>query len=144
MKKIAIAADHAGFELKEFFLKNFKDVTWLDLGPANNDRVDYPDYAKKLAEAIQEKKVEGGLLICGSGIGMSIAANKCAGVRAAHVESEISARLAKEHNNANVLCLGARINAPEYALEIFNSWLKASFQGGRHQDRVVKIHNLEK
>ena len=144
MKKIGIAADHAGYDLKEFFRKNFKDVEWMDFGPASADRVDYPDFAAKLCKAISDKKIEAGLLICGSGIGMSIAANKCDGIRAAHVESEITARLSKEHNNANVLCIGSRISAPEYAIEILKSWLGATFQDGRHQDRIVKIHNLEK
>jgi ribose 5-phosphate isomerase B len=110
-------------------------------------RVDYPDYAETLSRKIAAGEAENGVLICGSGIGMSIAANKIPGIRAAVVENPIAARLAREHNNANVLCLGARFTADEYAIEIVATWLEAKFDpqagGGRHQGRIEKITKLE-
>lgn len=141
--KLAIAADHAGFELKKFLIENLSDIEWIDLGPSNKDRVDFPDYAAKLAQKVALNSPSLGVLVCGSGIGMSIAANKVSGIRAAVVESEIAARLSKEHNNANILCLGARILAPEYAKEIVRAWLNATFEGGRHSGRIEKITDLE-
>jgi len=107
------------------------------------DRVDYPDYAVKLGRKIQEGAASQGVLICGSGIGIAIAANKLHGIRAATVENPIAAKLAKEHNNANVLCLGSRFVAKEYASEIVESWLTAKFQEGRHTGRVAKISALD-
>src|SRR5690606_34839896 len=118
---------------------------WEDLGPADHSRVDYPDYAAKLAREISEGRADQGVLVCGSGIGMCIAANKFAGVRAAVVDHPSAARLAKEHNNANVLCLGARFTAPEYAKEIVEAWLNASFDANtRHAGRVEKINQLDR
>jgi ribose 5-phosphate isomerase B len=119
------------------------EVEWLDLGPASSDRVDYPDYAAAVSRAILDGKASCGVLVCGSGIGMSIAANKFPGIRAAHAESEAAGRLAKQHNNANIICVGARLSAPEYARSIVNAWLTAQFEGGRHEDRVKKITALE-
>lgn len=148
MKKneILIASDHAGFDLKQALQKSMTSYTWTDLGPSSPLRVDYPDFAEKLAKKIVKDNCAG-ILICGSGIGMSIAANKIDGIRAAVVENTTSARLAKEHNNANVLCLGARFLAPEYAAEIIEAWLSASFDpkesGGRHEARIAKIKLLE-
>ena len=141
--KVAIGADHAGFELKQHLIAELSDVEWLDLGPSSSDRVDYPDYAAAVCRAILEGKAASGVLVCGSGIGMSIAANKFPGIRAAHAESEAAGRLAKQHNNANVVCVGARLSAPEYACSIVNAWLSAQFEGGRHEDRIKKITVLE-
>lgn len=143
-KKLAIASDHAGFELKEFVKKEFPEFIWFDLGPTNTNRVDYPDFAKSACEKLLNDNLDGAVLICGSGIGMSIAANKIHGIRAAVVESKDAARLSKEHNNANVLCIGARLTKPSYAKELIISWINANFEGGRHSDRVKKIADLEK
>jgi ribose 5-phosphate isomerase B len=147
-KRVLIAADHAGVELKAEIQKRLPDWQWEDLGPADSGRVDYPDYARKLTDDLVAGKAPQGVLICGSGIGMSIAANKVDGIRAALVENPSSARLAREHNDANVLCLGSRFLAPEYAAEIVETWLKTPFVGeaggGRHQGRIDKIAQLEK
>lgn len=150
--RIAIASDHAGKNLKDFLVKNLTDVEIKDLGPANTDSVDYPDYAALVCQDIQKKNVELGILVCGSGLGMSIAANKFDGIRAAHVESSYTAQLAGEHNRANVLCIGERITAAPYALAMVNAWLQAEFGGvnastdakARHQKRIDKIASLEK
>ena len=140
---LLIASDHAGFELKRELQKLLKDITWTDLGPTTADRVDYPDFAVQLGETVAASQAAAGVLICGSGIGMSIAANKVPGIRAALVENASAARLAREHNNANVLCLGSRFLAPEYAAEIVQAWLAAQFIGGRHEGRLEKISKLE-
>lgn len=140
---IAIASDHAGVHLKEFLVEHLKEIKFHDLGPNSTDSVDYPDYAEKACLEIKEGKVDRAILICGSGIGMSIAANKIRGIRAAHVESVLTARLAAEHNRANVLCIGERITAPHHALEMVNAWLHATFAGARHERRIEKIHKLE-
>lgn len=146
---VLIASDHAGFEMKEALKKLLPGVTWKDLGPANADRVDYPDFAAKLGREIARNGGSSarGVLICGSGIGVSIAANKIGGVRAALVANPVAARLAREHNDANVLCLGARFVAPEYGAEIIQAWLSATFDaaagGGRHAVRIEKIQKLE-
>jgi len=141
-KKIAIAADHAGIQLKAFLIKEVKDVEFVDFGPNSPESVDYPDFAKKACEAVQKKECERAVLVCGSGIGMSIAANKMKGIRAAHVESAFTAQLAAEHNNANVLCLGQRITGEAHALAAVKAWLGAKFEE-RHQKRIDKIHGLE-
>lgn len=143
-KKLAIASDHAGFVLKEFLRQSMTAVDWIDEGPASADRTDYPDYAAKVAQAVARGDVEQGILVCGSGIGMCIAANKVNGVRAAVVESEQSARLSRAHNDANVLCLGARLIAPDHATKIIQAWLDTPFEGGRHAERIRKINELEK
>jgi ribose 5-phosphate isomerase B len=144
-KPILIASDHAGIELKAAIQKAVKDVTWKDLGPVGTGRVDYPDFAKLLAEEISAGRADRGVLICGSGIGMSIAANKVPGIRAAVVENPVAARLSREHNDANVLCLGSRFIAPEYGAEIVETWLNTKFSGDeRHQNRIRKIAELEK
>jgi ribose 5-phosphate isomerase B len=150
--RIAIASDHAGKSLKDFLLNNIFDGIVEDFGPTNTDSVDYPDYAAKVCEAIQNKHSDIGILVCGSGIGMSISANKFAGIRAAHVESTFTAQLAGEHNRANILCLGERITAPPYALAMVKAWLTAEFGGAnaspdakaRHQRRIDKIQAQEK
>lgn len=142
-RALAIASDHAGFPLKEYLKREFPGIDWKDQGPSTPDRVDYPDFALKVARQVAGAKVPAGVLICGTGVGMAMASNKIRGVRAAVVESELAARLSREHNNSNILCLGARILAPEYAKEILKAWLNARFEGGRHEARVRKIAELE-
>lgn len=140
-KKIAIASDHAGFQLKsrviEFLQKAGHEV--LDLGPENADRVDYPDFGYKLAEAIRDGKAPCGIAICGSGIGISIAVNRYKGLRAALAHDVTSAKLSRLHNDANVLALGARLIGEETALECVDVFLKTEFEGGRHAGRVEKL-----
>jgi ribose 5-phosphate isomerase B len=143
--RVLIASDHAGFELKEALKRVLREYEWDDLGPRSAERVDYPDFAETLARRIAAGDALQGVLICGSGIGMCIAANKITGIRAAVVESVTSARLSREHNDANVLCLGARFLAHEYAAEIAKTWLDTPFSAdARHQKRIDKIMALEK
>ncbi len=142
MPKFAIASDHAGFQLKKFLLQEIKEVTFVDFGPSSLDPVDYPDFAEKACRAVISGQCEKAVLICGSGIGMSIAANKLPGIRAAHVESSYTAQLAAQHNNANVLCLGERITGAHHALAAVRAWMNAKFEP-RHQTRIDKIHQLE-
>ncbi len=137
-KPLLIAADHAGFELKELLKKARPNIEWEDLGPANTDRVDYPDYAYKLAERVS-KDGSRGVLICGSGQGMMIGANRFQKVRAALAWIPEIAKLARTHNDANVLCLAARFTTPEAAVEILDIFLNTEFEGGRHADRVTKL-----
>lgn len=142
---LAIASDHAGFELKAALIKALPNYTWKDLGPSNADRVDYPDFAKTACQEVVAGRAQLAILICGSGIGMSIAANKIAGIRAALVENPIGAKLSREHNDANVLCLGARFIAAPYAQEIVEAFLNGQASTDpRHQARVKKIAALEK
>ena len=142
--KVLIASDHAGIDLKAAIQKALPEWQWADLGPIDASRVDYPDFAEKLAKKIASGEATQGILICGSGIGMSIAANKVVGVRAAVVENPVAARLSREHNNANVLCLGSRFIASEYGAEIAKVWLETSFStSGRHSARIQKITDLE-
>ena len=144
--KIALGADHAGFPLKE------KIKQWLteegqqvdDKGTLSLDSVDYPDYARKVGEEVAAKKADRGVLVCGSGIGMSIAANKVPGVRAANAHTVYEAQMSREHNDANVLTLGARVLTDEEAHSILDMWLRTKFAGGRHQRRVEKIAQIEK
>jgi len=139
--KIALAADHAGFEEKEKIKKTLDEigVEYDDLGTNSEESVDYPDYARKVAEAVSRGEYEQGLLVCGSGTGMAITANKVRGVRAAVAWNEEIARLARQHNNANVLAIGARTTPEEEIPKIIKSWFAADFEGGRHQRRVEKI-----
>ncbi len=142
---IAIGCDHGGLNLKEY-IKEFLDgkgVEYKDFGTYDSSSCDYPDIAKKVCESVVSAESEKGILICGTGIGMSIAANKIDGIRAAHVTDTYSARMTKEHNDANVICLGERITGCDLALEIVNAYLNAEFQGGRHENRVKKIMELE-
>lgn len=143
--KIAIASDHAGFEEKERLkpLLNELGIEFEDLGTVSTESVDYPDYARKVAEEVAEGKVEQGLLVCGSGTGMAIAANKVPGVRAAVAWNEEIARLAREHNDANVLSLAARYTPFEDLTKIVRAWFAAKFDGGRHTRRVEKIREIE-
>ncbi|MGB9702136.1 MAG: ribose 5-phosphate isomerase B [Candidatus Kapaibacteriota bacterium] len=142
--KIAIASDHAGFELKKELINYIKskDHQILDFGTYSNDSVDYPDFAFPAAESVAALVADYGILICGTGIGMSIVANKVQGIRAALCVDEDYAKLARNHNNANVLCLGARKTAPELAKKIIDVFLEEDFFGDRHMIRVEKIHNL--
>ncbi len=138
---IAIGCDHGGFNLKQTVMKKLEEMgeSYKDFGTYDTASCDYPDIAKKVCAAITEGECDKGILICGTGIGMSIAANKVKGIRAAHVTDTFSARMTKEHNDANIICLGERITGVEVALEIVEAYLKATFQGGRHQIRVDKI-----
>lgn len=141
MKKIVIACDRAGIELKKFLIENFKDenFTILDLGTNSQDPVDYPDYAKKVVKCILNKEAEFGVLICGTGIGMSISANRYKNIRAALCHNSLEAKLTREHNDANILCMGARIIGNETALENLKVFLNTNFDGGRHIRRIEKI-----
>ncbi len=139
-KSIIIASDHAGFLMKEkikIFLNKSK-IKSLDLGTFSEERVDYPDYAKKLALSVK-KKSSFGILICGSGIGVSIAANRFKKIRAAVCYNQISASLARKHNNANVLCLGARLISLKNVQKIVYTFISTKFEGGRHINRVKKL-----
>ncbi len=143
--KIAIGSDHAGFKLKEE-IKRFleeKGIEVVDFGTNSEERVDYPDYAIPLAESVAKGEETFGILICGTGIGMSIAANKVKGIRASLVSDVYSAHSAREHNNANILCMGGRVLGTELAKEITNAWLNAEFLGGRHERRINKIAEYE-
>ena len=143
MKKntIAIASDHAGFELKEQLAQELQQLGFEthDLGPASTESVDYPDYANALCEWVLKQPDGKGILICGSGIGMSMAANRHKGIRAALVHSGLEANLTRKHNNANVLCLGARIIGIEVAKDAVKQFVTTGFEGGRHVRRIEKL-----
>ena len=143
--KIGIGSDHGGYELKdnikEYLIENNIEV--IDYGTDSPESVDYPDFGKLVAEAVVSKEVDKGIVICGTGIGISIAANKVRGVRAALCNDSYSAKMSIEHNNANVLALGARVLGEGLALDIVNTWLNSKFQGGRHERRVNKINEIE-
>ena len=143
--KIAIAADHAGFEEKEKVKKTLDDlgVEYTDMGTNSPDSVDYPDYARKVGEAVVKGEFDKGILVCGSGTGMAIAANKVPGIRAAVAWNEEIARLSRQHNNANVLSLAARFIPDEEQAKIVKAWLETDFEGGRHERRVEKIEQIE-
>ncbi len=144
--KIALAADHAGFEEKEKVKKMLEElgVAFEDMGTYSCDAVDYPDYARKVGEAVAGGQFDRGLLVCGSGTGMAIAANKVPGVRAAVAWNEDIARLSRQHNDANVLSLPARFVPQDEIDKIVKAWLSADFEGGRHGRRVEKIEQIEK
>lgn len=145
--RVAIGVDHGGFPLKSSIISNLKSkgVEAIDMGTFNNSPVDYPDYAKAVAEAVQKGEVDRGILICGSGIGACVAANKLKGIRAGICHDTYSAHQGVEHDNMNVLCLGARIIGPELALEIVNVFLSAKFSNGeRHKRRIAKIAEIER
>ncbi|PZR13866.1 MAG: ribose 5-phosphate isomerase B [Archangium gephyra] len=145
MANIAIASDHAGFALKSELVAELGRLghTALDFGPTDTSSVDYPDFATRVTAAINEGKAPLGVLVCGTGIGMSISANKVHGIRAALCHTEFEARVTRQHNDANVLCLGQRVTGVGVALEILKVFLSASFEGGRHANRVSKITALE-
>ena len=140
-KKICISSDHAGFEIKEF-IKEFiidSNISITDLGPFINQSVDYPDFAKKVSRRVSKKKSEIGILVCGSGTGMAISANKSKGIRAAVGYNIKSTQLSRQHNNANILCLGSRLTKKKDIKKIVSIFLKTKFEGGRHKRRVKKI-----
>ena len=145
-KRIAIGSDHAGFEDKERIKRQLDrlGVEYEDVGTDSTESVDYPVYARRVAEKVVNKEVEQGILVCGSGNGMQIAANKVRGIRAALAWSEETAKLARQHNDANVLSVPARMISPEEANKVVESFLKAEFEGGRHARRVNEISDLEK
>ena len=140
MEKIVIASDHAGFELKKIFIDNSEIKSrFLDLGPFSSESVDYPDYAKKLGNRIKLKKSDVGILVCGSGTGMAISANKIKTIRAAVCYNLNSTRLSRQHNNANIIALGARLTKKRLSLKLVEVFLRTKFEGGRHLRRVRKI-----
>ena len=139
--KICIASDHAGFDLKEK-IKDFlinKNVSVIDLGPFTRKSVDYPDYAKKVAKRVLLKKSDAGILVCGSGTGMAITANKFKGIRAAQCYNKFVTILSRQHNNANIICLGSRILKSKETFSLINYFLSTKFEAGRHQKRINKI-----
>ena len=146
MMKVAIGSDHGGFELKELIYQHLQEtgVEITDFGTHNEDSTDYPDYAGKVAEAVAAGKYQRGILIWGTGIGMSIAANKVRGIRCAVVSDCFSARMARRHNDSNILALGGRVLGLGLALEIVHTWLETEFEAGRHQRRIDKITGIEK
>ncbi len=139
--KIAIGADHGGFELKQSLVAKLEDLGHevIDMGTESAASVDYPEFAEQVCAQVLDGEVHFGILVCGTGIGMSMAANKYRGIRAALCDNEYSARMSREHNNANVLCLGDRVLGKGLAENIVEVWLSASFEGGRHQRRVDKF-----
>lgn len=141
--KIGIGSDHGGYELKEFIKKEFQGkVEFKDYGTFSNESVDYPDFGQAVGEAVVKGEVERGIVICGTGIGISIAANKVKGVRCALCNDLFSARLAREHNNANVLAMGGRVIGTALAKEIVELFLETEFEAGRHSRRVEKIDEI--
>ena len=143
--KIAVGNDHAGLELKAELLVALEDAGWevQDCGTHETASCDYADYAERVCRLVASKEVDRGLLICGTGVGMSIAANKITSVRAALVGDLFSARATRAHNDSNVLCLGARVIGGGLAAEILKVWLSEPFEGGRHQRRINKVMRLE-
>jgi ribose 5-phosphate isomerase B len=139
--KFYVATDHAGLELKNWTVELLRSRGFEveDLGPYTNDRVDYPDFAKKVCEAVLADDASQGILICGSGIGMSMTANRFRGIRAALCHDAYTAEMARKHNDANVLCFGERIVGKGVAESIIDAWLHNTFEGGRHTGRVLKI-----
>lgn len=142
---IAIGSDHGGLELKEAIVKALasRGLDVDDYGTDNGESVDYPDFAEKVAGAVSRGEIKQGILVCGTGIGMSIVANKFPGVRAALATDEFMAQMAKEHNDANILVLGGRVLAEDKAVKMVNTWLDSSYEGGRHQRRLDKIAQVE-
>ena len=144
--KVIAGSDHAGLALRAEAVKVAKaaGLEVEDLGPFSGDSVDYPDYAKAVADAVTGGRARLGILVCGTGIGMSIAANKVKGVRAAHCTTEFEARMARAHNDANVLCIGERVVGLGLGGAIVKAFLETSFEGGRHERRVQKMRDLER
>jgi ribose 5-phosphate isomerase B len=145
IKKVAIASDHAGFQGKEAIKKLLAQmhIDFEDFGTHSEESVDYPDYALRVGEAVAGGEAERGILVCGSGIGMQIAANKVAGVRAALAWNEETSALARKHNNANVVAVGARTTPPADIEKIIRAFFATDFEGGRHQQRIEKISHIE-
>ena len=140
-KTVCIASDHAGFNLKEDIKNHLvnKKVSIFDIGPYTNKSVDYPDYAKKLGNRIKQKKSDVGILVCGSGTGMAITANKTKGIRAAVGYNLKSTQLSRQHNNANIICIGSRLTKKRNIKKIVSIFLRTKFEGGRHKRRIKKI-----
>ena len=145
MATIAVGSDHAGFALKEQLAGELRDLGHevLDLGAHSTDRVDYPDFGAAVGRSVAGGDADLGVCVCGSGIGIAMAANKVPGVRAATVHDATSARLTRQHNDANVICLSERLSGPEVASEAMRAWLDAEFEGGRHAGRVDKLSDLD-
>ena len=145
MTRVVIGCDHGGFELKQVLLAYLTEKGYdvLDVGSFNTDSVDYPDIAKAACQKVTCGDCAWGVLICGTGIGISIAANKTRGIRCALVTNEYSAEMTKRHNNANMLAFGGRVTGPDLAKNILDAYISATFDGGRHQARVDKITGLE-
>lgn len=143
--RIALGSDHGGYELKEYLKKYLdnKGIEYKDYGTNSSESVDYPEFGQKVAEVVKEGQYDRGIVCCGTGIGISISANKVPGIRCALCSDCYSARMSREHNNANVLALGARVIGKDVALEIVDIWLKTEFQGGRHEKRLDKILEIE-
>jgi ribose 5-phosphate isomerase B len=143
--KIAIGCDHAGYEMKLRLADFLKSVGHevVDFGTHSPERVDYPDFAERVAVAVSERRCERGILVCGTGIGVCIAANKVRGIRAAAVWSDDMARLSRLHNDANIMCLSGRFQDPKDAVKLAETWLETPFEGGRHQLRVAKVTAIE-
>lgn len=139
--KIVLAADHGGFELKEVIRKNLEEAGYqlADVGCFSTESVDYPDYVERAVDSIVNGECHKGILVCGTGIGMAIAANRHRSIRAANCSDTYTARMSREHNNSNVLCLGARVLGSAVALEIVRVWLETEFAGGRHALRIAKF-----
>ena len=139
--KICIASDHAGYDLKEeikdYLIK--KSISVIDLGPFSKDSVDYPDYAKKVAKRLILRKSDAGILVCGSGSGMAITANKFKGIKAAQCYNKVSTILSRQHNNSNIICLGSRLLKYKEAFKYVTYFLNTKFESGRHQKRINKI-----
>lgn len=142
---LAIGCDHGGFELKNHIKEHLaqREIEFKDFGAFDEISCDYPDIAQAVCKSITDGESDKGILVCGTGIGMSISANKVKGIRAAHVTDVYSAKMTKMHNNANVICLGGRVTGRELAFMIVDTWLDTEFAGGRHQSRIDKISAQE-
>ena len=145
MANIAVGCDHAGYHLKERLVSELRELGHevVDLGTDSTDRVDYPDFGAAVGRSVSCGEASVGVAVCGSGVGVAIAANKVAGIRAATVHDVESARLSKAHNDANVLCFGERVIDPEVAVGALRAWLNEDFEGGRHEARVAKLDALD-
>lgn len=143
--RIAIGSDHGGYALKEIIINHLKKKKYkvIDVGTYSEKSVDYPDFAEKAARMVASNEVKMGILICNTGIGMSIAANKIEGIRAANVNYIYTAKLSRKHNDANIITIGSKVLKPEKAMKIIESWLNTEFEGGRHKRRIKKISKLE-
>jgi len=143
--KVVIGSDHAGYSLKVKMADHLRTKSYevIDMGVDTPERCDYPDYAYRVAKAVSNKEADWGLLVCGTGIGMSMSANKVPGIRAAVVSDPFCAAATRQHNDANILCLGERVVGVGVALAILDSWCAAEFEGGRHADRIIKMMSIE-
>ena len=143
--KVAIASDHAGYHLKQAVKEHLlsRGIDTVDLGPFVPERCDYPDFAQKVCKSIQKSEVDWGVLVCGTGIGMSMTANRFKGIRAAVVTDSFCAAATRQHNDANVLCLGERVLGIGIMKGIVDAWCEASFEGGRHENRLRKMQAME-